>query len=177
MSNDLIIEQSGDAMRLTLNRPQRRNALSMSLSAELAGALEKARDATDIKYLIIKGAGEHFCAGDDITEMPKWGNANDVMRRVRYYQHMANTLEELDKITIAAVDGMAVGGEPAVDLDHVGTEGGGREERLDRVLPVADRLAPMADREDHCTTPARATPTAGSTGADAATSWTRWPSR
>ena len=110
MSNDLIIEQSGDAMRLTLNRPQRRNALSMSLSAELAGALEKARDATDIKYLIIKGAGEHFCAGDDITEMPKWGNANDVMRRVRYYQHMANTLEELDKITIAAVDGMAVGG-------------------------------------------------------------------
>lgn len=33
------------------------------------------------------------------------GNANDVMRRVRYYQHMANTLEELDKITIAAVDG------------------------------------------------------------------------
>lgn len=110
MSNDLIIEQSGDAMRLTLNRPQRRNALSMSLSAELVGALEKARDATDIKYLIIKGAGEHFCAGDDITEMPKWGNANDVMRRVRYYQHMANTLEELDKITIAAVDGMAVGG-------------------------------------------------------------------
>ena len=110
MSNDLIIEQSGDAMLLTLNRPQRRNALSMSLSAELAGALEKARDATDIKYLIIKGAGEHFCAGDDITEMPKWGNANDVMRRVRYYQHMANTLEELDKITIAAVDGMAVGG-------------------------------------------------------------------
>jgi enoyl-CoA hydratase len=110
MSNDLIIEQSGDAMLLTLNRPQRRNALSMSLSAELVGAFEKARDATDINYLIIKGAGEHFCAGDDITEMPKWGNANDVMRRVRYYQHMANTLEELDKITIAAVDGMAVGG-------------------------------------------------------------------
>ncbi|MHB1668660.1 MAG: enoyl-CoA hydratase/isomerase family protein [Thiomonas sp.] len=110
MSNDLIIEQNGDAMLLTLNRPQRRNALSMSLSAELVGAFEKARDATDINYLIIKGAGEHFCAGDDITEMPKWGNANDVMRRVRYYQHMANTLEELDKITIAAVDGMAVGG-------------------------------------------------------------------
>ena len=110
MSNDLIIEQRGDALLLTLNRPQRRNALSMSLSAELVAAFEKARDATDIKYLIIKGAGEHFCAGDDITEMPKWGNPNDVMRRVRYYQHMANTLEELDKITIAAVDGMAVGG-------------------------------------------------------------------
>jgi enoyl-CoA hydratase len=110
MSDDLIIEHRGDVMLLTLNRPERRNALSMSLSAELVGAFEAARDATDIKYLVLKGAGEHFCAGDDITEMPRWGNANDIMRRVRYYQHMANTLEELDKITIAAVDGMAVGG-------------------------------------------------------------------
>jgi enoyl-CoA hydratase len=42
--------------------------------------------------------------------MPAWGDANAVMRRVHLYQHMANTLEELDKVTIAAVDGFAVGG-------------------------------------------------------------------
>lgn len=39
-----------------------------------------------------------------------WGDANQVMRRVRLYQHMANTLEELDKITVCAVDGFCVGG-------------------------------------------------------------------
>ncbi|MCD6281958.1 MAG: enoyl-CoA hydratase/isomerase family protein, partial [Deltaproteobacteria bacterium] len=43
-------------------------------------------------------------------EMPFWGDANMIMRRVRYYQNMANQLEELDKVTIAAVDGYAVGG-------------------------------------------------------------------
>ena len=56
------------------------------------------------------GAGETFCAGDDITEMGLWGNANQIMRRVASYQRMADTLEELDKVTIAAVDGYAVGG-------------------------------------------------------------------
>ena len=48
--------------------------------------------------------------GDDIKEMMRWGDANGIMRRARYYQNMANQLEELDKITIAAVDGYAVGG-------------------------------------------------------------------
>jgi enoyl-CoA hydratase/carnithine racemase len=42
--------------------------------------------------------------------MDQWGDANDVMRRVRLYQGMANQIEELDKMTIAAVDGYAVGG-------------------------------------------------------------------
>lgn len=110
MNHELLVERQDDALVLTLNRPDRRNALSMALSAELVRAFEAARDATDIKYLVLRGAGGHFCAGDDIGEMPYWGDANAIMRRVRAYQHMANTLEELDKITIAAVDGMAVGG-------------------------------------------------------------------
>ena len=106
----VIYEEKGDLARVTLNRPRVRNALSMKLSDELVSAIERVRRSRAIKILVIRGAGEHFCAGDDITEMPEWGNANDVMRRVRYYQSMANELEELDKITIAAVDGFAVGG-------------------------------------------------------------------
>ena len=54
--------------------------------------------------------GETFCAGDDITEMHSWGDASGVTRRVRLYQAMANAIEELDKVTVAAVDGFAVGG-------------------------------------------------------------------
>ncbi len=59
---------------------------------------------------MVQGAGETFCAGDDITEKHSWGDANGVMRRARLYQSMANALEELDKVTVAAVDGFAVGG-------------------------------------------------------------------
>lgn len=106
----LIYEEDGAVARITLNRPERRNALSMQLSDELTAALELVRGSAAVKVLVIDGAGETFCGGDVITEMGLWGNADQIMRRVRGYQRMADTLEELDKITIAAVDGYAVGG-------------------------------------------------------------------
>jgi enoyl-CoA hydratase len=106
----LIYEEKEKVVWLTLNRPKVLNALSMRLSDEIVYAIEEIRKSTKINFLVIKGAGDNFSVGDDINEMLNWGNANDITRRVRYYQNMANQLEELDKITIAAVDGYAVGG-------------------------------------------------------------------
>ncbi len=106
----LRYEEDGPVARITLDRPERHNALSMRLSEELTAALELVRLSQSVKVLVIAGAGETFCAGDDITEMGQWGNANEIMRRVRGYQRMADTLADLDKITMAAVDGYAVGG-------------------------------------------------------------------
>ena len=109
----------GDTARITLNRPEVHNALSIELSDMLVNAIQTIKKSTTIKFVVIKGAGNSFCVGDDITEMLKWGDdefgkstqgANGVMRRVRIYQDMANSLEELDKLTISAVDGYAVGG-------------------------------------------------------------------
>jgi enoyl-CoA hydratase len=110
--DDLRFETSGAVARITLNRPAVANALSIALSSELTRALEFLRDDTETKIVVITGEGDNFCAGDDLTEMSSgaWGDANSVMRRVHAYQRMANTLEELDKITIAAVDGYCVGG-------------------------------------------------------------------
>ncbi|TKJ27591.1 MAG: hypothetical protein CEE42_01420 [Promethearchaeota archaeon Loki_b31] len=107
---NLIYKETDQVAWITLNRPDVMNALSMKLSEEIVAAIEIVRQSTKLKFLVIKGAGDNFCVGDDIKEMIKWGNANDITRRVRYYQNMANQLEELDKITIAAVDGYAVGG-------------------------------------------------------------------
>jgi enoyl-CoA hydratase len=106
----LIFEEKENVVWITLNRPKVLNALSMRLSDEIVYAIEEIRKSTKIKFLVIKGAGNNFSVGDDINEMLNWGDANDISRRVRYYQNMANQLEELDKITIAAVDGYAVGG-------------------------------------------------------------------
>ncbi|MFX1495437.1 MAG: enoyl-CoA hydratase/isomerase family protein [Promethearchaeota archaeon] len=106
----LIYEEKENVAFITLNRPKVLNALSMKLSDELVNVIELIRKSIKIKFLVIKGAGNNFCVGDDITEMTKWGDANDIIRRASYYQNMANQLEELDKITIAAVDGYAVGG-------------------------------------------------------------------
>ena len=115
----LLLTMEGDTARIILNRPEVRNALSMEMSDMLVDAIQKVKLSTDTKFLIITGAGNTFCAGDDIKEMLRWGDdehgkstqgANGVMRRVRIYQDMANSLEELDKLTICAVDGLAVGG-------------------------------------------------------------------
>jgi enoyl-CoA hydratase len=118
-TESLVFTMEGDVARITLNRPGVRNALSMELSDMLIAKIQEVKKSTDVKFLVVKGAGNTFCAGDDITEMLKWGDdehgqstqgANGVLRRVRIYQDMANSLEELDKITICAVDGYAVGG-------------------------------------------------------------------
>jgi len=106
----LKYRESGGTARIILNRPKAFNALSMQLSDELLAAIEMVRRSTSLKFLVISGSGGNFCVGDDITEMHAWGDANGTMRRVRFYQNMANQLEELDKITIAAVEGYAVGG-------------------------------------------------------------------
>ena len=107
---NLIYEEKDKTAFITLNRPEVKNALSMKLSDEIVAVIEIIRQSKKLKFLVIKGAGNNFCVGDDISEMVRWGDANDITRRARYYQNMANQLEELDKITIAAVDGYAVGG-------------------------------------------------------------------
>src|SRR5205807_6246679 len=106
----LVFDEDGAVARLTLHRPEARNALSMRLSDELILALERVRDSATIKVVVVRGSGGTFCAGDEITEMPQWGTAEAVMRRVHGYQHMANVLEALDKVTVAVVEGYAVGG-------------------------------------------------------------------
>jgi enoyl-CoA hydratase len=115
----LILSMEGDTARITLNRPEVKNALSMELSEKLVDAVQKVKCSTAVKFVVFQGAGDTFCAGDDITEMMRWAEdengeytqgANGVMRRVRIYQDMANAIEDLDKMTISAVDGYAVGG-------------------------------------------------------------------
>lgn len=115
----LLLSVEDDVAKITLNRPEVHNALSIELSDMLVDAIQTIKKLTAVKFVVIKGAGKSFCVGDDITEMLSWGDdefgqstqgANGVMRRVRIYQDMANSLEDLDKITISAVDGYAVGG-------------------------------------------------------------------
>ena len=116
----LLLTRDGDTARIILNRPEVHNALSIELSDMFVDAIQSIKKSTDTKFVVIKGEGNTFCAGDDIKEMlAGWiedehgmftQGANGVMRRVRIYQDMANSLEELDKMTICAVDGIAVGG-------------------------------------------------------------------
>jgi enoyl-CoA hydratase len=63
-------ERIGAVLRLTLNRPEKRNALSGEMQQELIGAIEAAQLDKGIRAIIIRGAGPSFCAGYDMTPRP-----------------------------------------------------------------------------------------------------------
>jgi trans-feruloyl-CoA hydratase/vanillin synthase len=64
----LLLERTGAVAVVTLNRPDKRNAMNPLLHREMTSALERLRDDADVKVVIITGAGDVFCAGMDLKE-------------------------------------------------------------------------------------------------------------
>ena len=67
--NSLLVSLDGTVARITLNRPERRNALSLELIRELIAALREVSAGPDIRTIVIEGAGPAFSAGHDLSEM------------------------------------------------------------------------------------------------------------
>jgi len=97
---------------ITWDPTTRMNALSVKLTDELVAAVEEAQADERLNIVIFRGAGGYFSVGDDLVEIAEgaWGNPNQVMRRIRFYQNFAQKIEELDKITIAVAEGFVLGG-------------------------------------------------------------------
>jgi enoyl-CoA hydratase/carnithine racemase len=106
---NLLFERSGPITTITLNRPHKHNALDRTLSDELNRAVRQVRDDRDCRVLILRGAGDTFCAGDDISEFNTW-EPDDAYWQVRLYQETVQIIEDLTPITVAAVDGVCTGG-------------------------------------------------------------------
>ena len=70
----LLVEHIGRVARITLNRPDRRNALSRGLQTELINAVEAAGSDPEVHAVIIRGAGKSFCSGYDVTPSGEAGH-------------------------------------------------------------------------------------------------------
>jgi enoyl-CoA hydratase len=105
----LIFERTGAVSTIALNRPEVHNALDRKLSDELNAAVRVVRADRDCRVLVLRGAGDTFCAGDDITDFNSW-QPDDPYWQVRLYQETVQIIEDLTPITIAAVDGVCTGG-------------------------------------------------------------------
>ena len=108
-SGKLIVDRDGPVTRVTLNRPDVHNALDREISAELNAVVREIAVDRDCRVVVFTGAGETFCAGDDIKEFNTW-RPEDVHWQIRQYQETVNIIEDLVPITIAAVDGVCTGG-------------------------------------------------------------------
>ena len=103
----LIEKQSPQITVITLNRPERRNALTVELLTELCAAIKVASDEPQKRVVILCGAGAAFCTGLDLKE------AADQTKAHATAEMVANTLIAISQthlVTIAAVHGAAVAG-------------------------------------------------------------------
>ncbi|WP_458210029.1 3-hydroxyacyl-CoA dehydrogenase/enoyl-CoA hydratase family protein [Haladaptatus sp. NG-SE-30] len=96
---------------VTLNRPEKLNAMTMESWTGLKRALERAADDDDVRATIIRGAGRAFCAGDDIGEMHDLDSVEEAEALVHEtLLPAAEALRTHPKPTIAEIDGVATGG-------------------------------------------------------------------
>jgi len=105
----LRIERDGGVLRITIARPERRNAFDAALIAELAGAFS---DVGDARAVVLAGDGPSFCAGADVEwqrasiDLSVEENVEDTMRLYR----MLQAVDESPAPVVARVQGFALGG-------------------------------------------------------------------
>ena len=106
----LIAEEAG-IRTITLNRPERRNAMTPEMQQELIAALEEAAAGT-CRVVVLKGAGDAFCSGLDLSVLQSLNDkpASDHRADAERIATLFRTLYELPKPTIAAVHGPAIAG-------------------------------------------------------------------
>ncbi|MFI5623296.1 enoyl-CoA hydratase/isomerase family protein [Nocardioides sp. NPDC051685] len=90
---------------VTLNRPERYNALNHALVADLREQMEKLETEDDVRAIVLTGAGKAFCAGADLNAGPS--DVEDVIRRL--YIPLVEQLASMDTPVVAAVNGPAAG--------------------------------------------------------------------
>jgi isohexenylglutaconyl-CoA hydratase len=111
----LIVERDGPVMKVTLNRPEVRNALSQQMLAELAGVLDEARGEEGVRVLVLMGAGGNFCAGGDFRGMQKsdaaqGGTTETTAASNRRFGALLEAMDTFPKALIALVEGACMGG-------------------------------------------------------------------
>jgi len=111
MAPDPIVEvdaQDGVAW-LRLNRPEALNALNRPLTSALEEALERVAAMDEVRVLVVAGRGRAFCAGNDIKEMQTVA-PDEAEALARRHAAIVQRFSSLPQVTIAAVDGYALGG-------------------------------------------------------------------
>jgi 2-(1,2-epoxy-1,2-dihydrophenyl)acetyl-CoA isomerase len=109
----IAVSTDGGVITITLQRPDKLNALTGVMSDELVEAFTQAREDPEVRAVVVTGAGRGFCAGQDLTEFEaayRSGRRPDIREHlVRTYHRLIPLVVEIPKPVIAAVNGVAAG--------------------------------------------------------------------
>ena len=118
MSETVLKEQHGGVLLVTLNRPEKKNALTRSMYAAMADAIGRADDDSGIRAVFIHGTQDCFTAGNDLKDFQAFrqdGDNKDV-------SNFLSAISQAQKPLVAAVGGVAVGvggGDGSVSVEMV----------------------------------------------------------
>jgi 2-(1,2-epoxy-1,2-dihydrophenyl)acetyl-CoA isomerase len=106
---NILYEKKNGVATVTLNRPQAMNAFTVQMNGELQQALKDADDDKSIRCILLTGAGRGFCAGQDLKGRTpeKKGSLGASLRKL--YNPIILRLQRTEKISVAAVNGVAAG--------------------------------------------------------------------
>jgi enoyl-CoA hydratase/carnithine racemase len=105
----LVLSEPGPVWRLTLNRPDARNAVSSPMMSELSGSLQQAATDPACRVVLIGGAGKDFCAGADVGELAEARQGAGAAEYGRAFEGVLAAVEELPQPVVGVVHGAALG--------------------------------------------------------------------
>jgi 2-(1,2-epoxy-1,2-dihydrophenyl)acetyl-CoA isomerase len=108
----LLVQRTGSAATIVLNRPDRMNAWSTALSAELLAVLQELSADPQVRAVMLTGAGKAFCSGADLREFRtamESGPVNTDSVLLEWYHPIVTAIREMPKPFISAVNGPAAG--------------------------------------------------------------------
>ena len=109
----IAVDREGAVAWITLNRPDRLNALTATMSGELESAFRDAGNDEHVRCVVLTGEGRGFCAGQDLTEFEnayRSGQRPDIAEHLRTsYHRMIPVVVQTSKPVIAAINGVAAG--------------------------------------------------------------------
>ncbi len=108
--NTVIYQKKENVGIITFNRPHSLNAINQALLVSFIHQLQKAKDDTGVKSVILTGAGRAFCAGEDLKETSSGKSFEQWTMEVDALQDVQRVILGLGKPLVAAVNGYAVGG-------------------------------------------------------------------
>jgi enoyl-CoA hydratase/carnithine racemase len=106
----LLIENRGAVRILTMNRPEKRNALNSELTEKLLAALSAADREDSVGCVVLTGAGPGFCAGADLSEFKGLQDPGAAEKRAELTMQLHLIFSRISKPIVTAINGAAMGG-------------------------------------------------------------------